>query len=494
MNRIEKILLLLTVCFANCFSLAQPAKNVGIEKNYQSIPWDIDHGLSIGRITCMLKDRYGFLWIGTNVALNRFDGSRFINHFPDKNKSGTISSGNIQALIQDSLGNIWIGTSLGLSRYDHKTDTFSNFLSPVNPNLNFAFVIPFWATQDEVFCIEMSSQITAYNIRSFKKRTVVKHFDNNLGNQIFKYRYSVMDIRTNSVWMLDKGGLLEVSLMSGTQTHYTPEKSPNDGNYNDDDYIMAMCYDPERKLIWLNTYDGLVQFNLTNKKFVHFDAFKDMFKSPHFWADLGMDLDPQGSVIFATGPKGIFIFEPTSQVIKLFLSKAESKSQGIVGFIYCDRDGIVWTGNSNTKSCIYQNNPVNPTVIRYVTDTTNQRTLSFKQVSSMVKGPQGKVWIGTWDGMDIFDPATGLFKILREKDLPGFRGRNIIPVVIDTTQQKTWIKAWAPDAMFEMDIRTRECRRLTIHDTTFNHRLTWDITAEEVRPFQQGIIFPIQNK
>ncbi len=139
---LKRIFLLLSVCFANCFSFAQPAKNIGIENNYQSIPWDIDQGLSVGRITSMLKDRNGFLWIGTNVALNRFDGRHFINYFPDKNKSRAINSGNIRGLIQDSLGNIWIGTSLGLSRYDNRADTFSNFSSPVNPAVNFTFIIP----------------------------------------------------------------------------------------------------------------------------------------------------------------------------------------------------------------------------------------------------------------------------------------------------------------------------------------------------------------
>jgi hypothetical protein len=143
MTLIKKILFLLTVCFANCFSLAQPAKNVSVENNYQCIPWDIDQGLSVGHITSMVKDRYGFLWIGTNVALNRFDGSHFINYFPDKNKSGTINSGNIRALIQDSLGNIWIGTSMGLSRYDNKDDTFSNFPSPFNPDLNLLLLFRF---------------------------------------------------------------------------------------------------------------------------------------------------------------------------------------------------------------------------------------------------------------------------------------------------------------------------------------------------------------
>lgn len=71
---IKKIMLLLAVCFTNCFSIAQPAKSIGFENNYQSIPWDVEQGISVGHITSMLKDRYGFPWIGTNVALNRFEG------------------------------------------------------------------------------------------------------------------------------------------------------------------------------------------------------------------------------------------------------------------------------------------------------------------------------------------------------------------------------------------------------------------------------------
>lgn len=483
----KKIILLLTVCFANYFSYSQSAKNVGIENNYQRIPWDMDQGLSEGQITSMLKDSYGFLWIGTSVALNRFDGSHFINYFPDKNKSGTINSGNINHLIQDSLGNIWIGTSMGLSRYDNRADTFSNFLSPVDPALTFAFIIPFWATYDEVFCIETSSRITAYNIHSYKKRIVVNHFIGNLGNQFFKYGYSIMDARTNRVWMLDKGGLLEVNLISGKQIHYAPEKV-----IKDDDYILAMCYDPARKLIWLTTKDGLVQFSLNDKKFIHLDAFKDILKQTHYWPLPGISLDPQGRIWLITVSNGILIFDPADQVVKPFFSTAELRIEGVAGFIYCGPDGMVWTGSStyNRKS-MYQFNPVRPSVIRYVADTANPLALSHKWVASMVRAPQGKLWIGTWDGLDIFDQTTSLFKVLREKDMPGLKGKNIIPVVIDTIRQKAWIKAWPPGAMYEMDIKNRKCRELTIHDTTFNHRLSWDMSAEEVRPFQKGIIFPI---
>ena len=491
----KKIIFLLTVCFANCFSFAQPAKNESVEYNYQCIPWGTDQGLSVGGITSMLKDRYGFLWIGTNAALNRFDGSHFVNYYPDKNKSGTINSGDIHGLIQDSLGNMWIGTRMGLSRYDNKTDTFSNFSFPHNPASGFAFIIPFWATRDEVFCIEMSSQVTAYNVHSFKKRIVVNHFDNNLGNKLSRYGYSIIDTRANSVWMLDKDvGLLEVSLISGKQIQYVyAPKRVTTG----DDYMKAMCYDGKRNLIWLNTNDGLIQFSLVDKKFICIDAFKGIMSSTQYRSSPGIGLDPQGCVWITTMFNGVLIFDPAKQVGRQFVLNSKRSNKEIPGFtwfIYCDPDGIVWSGNGDAMKPIDQFNPIRASVFRYIADTAKAWSLSHKWVSSIVNGPQSKLWIGTWDGLDIFDPITGLFKVLREKDLPGFKGKNIIPVVVDTFQQKAWIKAWAPDAMFEMDIRTRKCRKLTIHDTTFNQRLTWDIEAEVVRPFHKGIIFPINGE
>lgn len=488
----KKIIFLLTVCFTNCFAFAQPAKNISIENNYQRIAWGTDQGLSVGGITAMLKDRYGFLWIGTNAALNRLDGNHFINYYPDKNKSGAINNGNIHGLIQDSLGNMWVGTSMGLSRYDNMADTFSNFSFPDNPASGFAFIIPFWATRDEVFCIEMSSRVTAYNIHSLKKRIVVNHFDNNLGNNLSRYGYSIIDTRNNSIWMLDNDvGLFEVSLISGNEMEYVyaPTRVTS-GN----DYIKAMCFDSKRNLIWLNTNDGLIQFSLIDKKFIRTDAFKEIVNTRSYLSSPGIGLDPQGRVWITTMFNGVLIFNPTSQVIKQFDLNSELRNKETLGYFYCDPDGIIWIGNGDTRTPILQFNPIRSSVIRYRADTVNSWSLSHKWVSSMVKGPQGKLWIGTWDGLDIFDPVTGMFQVLREKDLPGFKGKNIIPVVIDTFQQKAWIKAWAPDAMFEMDIRTSKCRKLTIHDTTFNHGLNWDIEAEVVRFFQEGIIFPINGE
>ncbi len=45
------------------------------QQSYQAISWDIDQGVSLASVNCMLKDVNGFLWIGTSYGLTRFDGS-----------------------------------------------------------------------------------------------------------------------------------------------------------------------------------------------------------------------------------------------------------------------------------------------------------------------------------------------------------------------------------------------------------------------------------
>ncbi len=495
MRRLNKIIFILIVCFANNFSLAQQPKNIDSENNYRAIPWDVERGLSIGGSNCMLKDVNGFLWIGTHIGLNRFDGSHFVNYFSDKNKSGTIISNYILALVEDSLHNMWIGTNKGLSRYDIRTDTFANFSIPIDPFGLTPYIKPFWASRDEVFCIEGSSRIISYNIHSFRKKIVVSHFQKNFDMEI----NSIWDIRTNSVWMLEKAGLSEISITTGKQTLYslTCNRKLKFPGY--EHVSRGMCYDPKNNLIWLNTSDGLVQFNLDSKKFFHIEAFNKIVnekssKQVFYYPYPGISLDREGRIWMATGPKGIFIYDPARNLVTQPFINADRKnfSHDFTAF-YCDREGIVWvTGGGKA---FYQFNPASPCVIHYTANPTKPFSLSHDLVATIVNGPQGKLWIGTWDGINIFDPATGLFQVLREKDLPGFKGKNIMPLAIDDSCRKTWLKAWYPDALFEMDIATRKCRNITLNDTTFNHRINLgEMNAETARPYKNGFIFPMQGE
>jgi hypothetical protein len=61
--------------------------------------------------------------------------------------------------------------------------------------------------------------------------------------------------------------------------------------------------------------------------------------------------------------------------------------------------------------------------------------------------------------------------VLREKDLPGIRGKAIVPVHLDTVHQKAWLYSvsdtknfYSSGEMYEMDIKTRKCRQITFRD------------------------------
>lgn len=92
-------------------------------------------GLSQGQVNCLLKDNEGFIWLGTQDGLNRFDGYRFRHFFHESDDSTTLSNNFIWRIIEDSRHDLWIGTfGGGLCRYDKVTETFQSFHpAPLTP-------------------------------------------------------------------------------------------------------------------------------------------------------------------------------------------------------------------------------------------------------------------------------------------------------------------------------------------------------------------------
>jgi signal transduction histidine kinase/ligand-binding sensor domain-containing protein len=69
-------------------------------------------------ITAMLQTREGYLWIGTNKGLVRFDGVRFTD-FPYTTTPGMSHGGtNFAAIWEDTSGGVWAGTQAGATHYD----------------------------------------------------------------------------------------------------------------------------------------------------------------------------------------------------------------------------------------------------------------------------------------------------------------------------------------------------------------------------------------
>ena len=74
---------------------------------------DINSGLSSNTITVIIQDKEGFLWIGTEEGLNRYDGFSFKVYKHKIGDDNSLSHNYIWSLCEDKEGKIWIATDGG---------------------------------------------------------------------------------------------------------------------------------------------------------------------------------------------------------------------------------------------------------------------------------------------------------------------------------------------------------------------------------------------
>ena len=113
---------------ACCLCLSAMAQDLP-DLTFENIEfWPVANTVNIAKY--LLEDEQGFLWIGSNAGLYRYDGHSIKNYFHDAD-SNSINEFRIHDIYQDSLGNVWIGTAQGgLNRYVREFDHFQQLIPP----------------------------------------------------------------------------------------------------------------------------------------------------------------------------------------------------------------------------------------------------------------------------------------------------------------------------------------------------------------------------
>ena len=114
-------LVLLAFVSLNAFAL-DPNKNL---TEFGNQVWLTENGLPQNTVQAIIQTRDGYLWLGTQEGLARFNGNNFVVF--DRENTPQLKSNDIRSLLEDRSGTIWIGTSYGLTRKQGSTFTlFTN--------------------------------------------------------------------------------------------------------------------------------------------------------------------------------------------------------------------------------------------------------------------------------------------------------------------------------------------------------------------------------
>lgn len=204
----------------------------------------IEEGLVQSQATAIHQDKDGYLWVGTQGGISRFDGLYFKNYTIDEG----LLSNHIFALAEDSTGRLWAGTSQGINILD--SDTLVALTTKeglLDDHINDLLMTP-----DKSIWIASRSGLSRFDGTSFKHLTEADGLIN-------KNVTSIAATQESHLWIGMNNGLCYYDTVS--VSCYTVDQGLPAGSVND------ILVDRNRR-IWVATNTGIAQYAASTDRFI----------------------------------------------------------------------------------------------------------------------------------------------------------------------------------------------------------------------------------
>jgi ligand-binding sensor domain-containing protein/signal transduction histidine kinase/DNA-binding response OmpR family regulator len=415
----------------SAFLLAQIA--VAQQPNINFTVLTTKDGLSSNTVNAILKDRYGFMWFGTEDGLNKFDGNHFTAYRHKPGDKSSLQANEILSLHEDKTGNLWVGTSGGsLSLYDRKTDAFVTF--PANNSGN--------SIDNNVIRAILSDHtgnlwIGHYNgVNRLDPKTGkisrIKLSSRLTGSTSTLHSICFLEDRKKQIWIGTSEGLWQYNPATNTTRQFL--HSDSDTHSLAGNEINAIAEDGAGNL-WVGTDRGLSKLVPGRSSFVNFRHEKQslhLMQSANYINNIGVDKD---KLWLATG-NGVLLFDTKSgQAMRLTHDQRNihSLSAPTVRSLWLDKEGIFWFGTPGNGVNKYDKNlNLFSHIQSHVFDA---KGLNSPMVNTFAEAMDGRVFVGTEAGLSLYDQQTRLFQQLPlSSKRPG--GGNHRPV-LSLTMSKT---------------------------------------------------------
>jgi signal transduction histidine kinase/ligand-binding sensor domain-containing protein len=440
------------------------ASSQGEDENFVIQRVSVQQSLSNPVVQDVVQDQRGFLWIGTEGGLYKYDGYRFALYQQElvgPSETSPLSSQDFEVLFVDSQGWLWVGTGERLYRLDQTSQTLKGY--------NQGRVYTIFEDSSGKLWVSTSMDIFQYDptvdqLRpwAFENRIIVSaiyetkpgvlwlgtfeqgiyRYDQ-LTGEIKNYRHNsddmnslsqgvitaIVDDRQGNLWVgtID-GGLNRLKLNElGEERFIHYRFDPDDPHSLSDDRITSLVMDPVQGL-WVATGKGLNYFDPQREVFTRYQP--DPLNPNSLSSEIILSLYVDRTGVLWVG--SIFGLDKIHRYTKNFRSYQQERGGGeglsgsIVLSIYEDTDGILWVGTFNDG--LHRIDRTSEQYTNYLHDPDDSTSLSNNNVWSIYRDHQGTLWVGTDNGLNRFDLQTGEF-------YSGYRfqGTRVTSIVEDQT-------------------------------------------------------------
>lgn len=448
----------------------------------------VKEGLVSNQINCFLKDREGFIWIGTVAGLARFDGNGFRTYKNRPGDSTSLIDNDIRAIMEGPNQTYWIETRGGMQIYRPSKDCFDRLVSD---NLKQYSIIENSVravrkeSKGEFWFISNSSGI--YHYSAIKKKT--KHITHIAGRENTIIASPIIDLTPDHkgyIWVIHTDGVIEkinrhtnkVELRISVANLASKKESVSYRLFNDSDGLIwiydhmtlagVVCFDPStgairqinktsaplrlssdivsgiiedhKNNIWIATDHGGI--NIIDKKnwsvqyILSSEEDNNSLSQNNLYSIYYDDLK---TIWIGTSKKGVNFFHPN--IIKFGLIKHSYSPESLVyndiNDLAEDQHGNLWMG-TNGKGLVYYNRNKNIFSV-YKHSTTNINSISNEIIGTLFFDKSKKLWIGTYSGgLDCFDGKKFIHYKNNKADLTSLSDNRVTDIFEDSSS-RLWI-------------------------------------------------------
>lgn len=310
------------------------------------------HGVLFNKkVNVLFKDSFGYLWIGSNSGLDKYDGHNLTQYQYDVFNPNSLSNNNINSIVEDDYNNLWIGSESYLIHYNRKENTFKGFLKNVTSSVkNKSKNGDIWVHIKGTGLIKIKSST---NINDIKLASNFSNKNNDTNYKITKESVSLMEDDFGKLWAGTNNGI----------------------------YIL----NDTKKLLPTNFKENIVDIKLfQNNKFL---------------------VITQNSLFILGYNKSnnkLEILENYPDILDTFNVKGRLTTTAI------NSNNTIWIGTTNGLIKGFRNNN-SYNFNHYTKDSKNVHLLN-NHITSTIYDDYGNLWIGSFKGVNKYLGRTSLFE------------------------------------------------------------------------------------
>jgi ligand-binding sensor domain-containing protein/signal transduction histidine kinase len=386
-----------------------------------------EKGASSGTIHCILKDNLGFIWLGTNNGLLRYDGYNFKEFKHDPSDSNTISGNQIWCIIQDNFGDLWIGTSgQGLNRYLYKEDRFVRYLhNPEDSKSLSSDLEVTWIIEDSkgnIWICLWEGGVAIYN-RESDGFINFKHIPEE--SNTLKSAHRIYEDSKGFIWIGTSRGLSKFNTNKNEFTSY--KNNPSDKYSIAGNYINSIIEDKKGNL-WIGSHGGLSKYDYKEDRFINYKSKKFDPQSLSHNVVYSLCEDPLGNLWVGTDGGGLNYFDVESEIFIRYFSDLSGYNYlpaSSIPYLLMDDNSTLWIGTvaAGVYKAVYFKNKFS----RLSKIPNLKNSLSSNEVSAVLEDKKGIVWIGTYGGgLNKFDERSNKFTHYKSSESSNSLSSNFI--------------------------------------------------------------------